>query len=153
MLELDYKNMENIPKLVFVNSDSSFEEFLLIEPETFIGRNPKNQIVLNDSSVSRVHAKVTRFNNEFKIFDLNSANGVKINNLPATESSFKSGDFISIGDIKLFFIDPENPVKIPEITDSLVKTAIRKPKKSKVIVTVIAVLLLLIAVLLMLLLL
>jgi NADPH-dependent 2,4-dienoyl-CoA reductase/sulfur reductase-like enzyme/pSer/pThr/pTyr-binding forkhead associated (FHA) protein/CRP-like cAMP-binding protein/Fe-S-cluster-containing hydrogenase component 2 len=44
-----------------------------------IGRDPENQIVLDDSATSRKHAEILYLLNEFYIRDLNSSNGVIVN--------------------------------------------------------------------------
>ncbi|MCK5375952.1 MAG: FHA domain-containing protein, partial [Acidobacteria bacterium] len=44
-----------------------------------LGRSSDNDVVLRDFSVSRYHAKVEEENGIFKIHDLDSTNGIKIN--------------------------------------------------------------------------
>lgn len=62
-----------------------------------IGRSPQCDIFLNDMTVSRLHATITRTNGIFTIEDANSFNGVWINNESIENASLKEGDIIQIG--------------------------------------------------------
>ncbi|MBW2027652.1 MAG: FHA domain-containing protein [Deltaproteobacteria bacterium] len=46
---------------------------------TFIGRSPDNNIVIDDSAVSRSHVRITRKGKKYFIRDLNSKNGTFVN--------------------------------------------------------------------------
>ena len=69
-----------------------------------IGRKPENDIVLNDSSISRVHARVRLQSNKLTITDLDSTNGVVVNGLPIKESQVFAGDEIILGQSKLLVV-------------------------------------------------
>lgn len=47
--------------------------------EVYFGRSKKTDIVINDYSVSRKHAKIVKQNNRYYIIDLNSINGTYVN--------------------------------------------------------------------------
>lgn len=66
-----------------------------------IGRKPENDIVLNDSSISRIHARLKLQNNKLAITDLGSTNGVIVNGLQTPESQLFAGDEIILGQSKL----------------------------------------------------
>ena len=60
-------------------SDAAGERvYPLVKPVTTIGRSPDNDIVLDDASVSRHHARVVRNAEGFHLEDLNSFNGTTI---------------------------------------------------------------------------
>ncbi|MEK7863076.1 MAG: FHA domain-containing protein, partial [Chloroflexota bacterium] len=64
----------------------------------FIGREDGNDLVLEDASISRVHAKFMHDASGWSVVDLNSTNGVYINNAKVKEMPIKSGDVIVLGE-------------------------------------------------------
>lgn len=70
-----------------------------------IGRDPSNQIVLNDDRyTSRYHAWVTYENNDFWLEDLGSTNGTMLNGeLVEKRELLHSGDKIRIGETEMTF--------------------------------------------------
>ena len=60
--------------------------------------------ILDDVTVSRNHASIEIINEEVKIYDNNSTNGVYINNdLIENHAKIKSGDKLQIGKFQLLF--------------------------------------------------
>jgi hypothetical protein len=71
-----------------------------VREETGIGRNENNQIIINDPFISNYHAIVALIDGKLIIRDLNSTNGVKLNNDNIKESAeLKDGDILEIGRI------------------------------------------------------
>jgi adenylate cyclase len=66
-----------------------------------IGRAPNCDIVLGEDSVSRKHAEITRNEAGWKIRDLDSKNGVKLNGRRVGEELLRSGDRIAIGAVHM----------------------------------------------------
>jgi pSer/pThr/pTyr-binding forkhead associated (FHA) protein len=85
----------NLPRLV---RQDTLQVYALDRPETTIGRQADNTIVLTDTQVSRQHARVTVSDTGVTITDLNSANGTRVNGTPITgPTSLRDGDTIQIG--------------------------------------------------------
>lgn len=69
-----------------------------------IGRHPGNEIVIDDKSVSRLHAHLVRhINGTFSIYDAGSKNGVKVGNRSVASSFLHEGDFVELGNIRFKF--------------------------------------------------
>lgn len=68
-----------------------------------IGRNPQCDIFLNDMTVSRKHAYIESTPEGCIIRDLNSFNGVWVNNESVEACLLKSGDLIQIGAFCLIY--------------------------------------------------
>jgi adenylate cyclase len=66
-----------------------------------LGRSSDNDVVLRDFSVSRHHARVEDTDAGFRIFDLESTNGIRINEDFVTEGGFKVGDTLGVGSFEL----------------------------------------------------
>ncbi len=62
-----------------------------------LGRNPQCDIFLNDMTVSRMHAQIDLIDGCFILKDVDSFNGVWVNNASIDSRALKSGDFIQIG--------------------------------------------------------
>lgn len=84
------------------------EEIIELDVNKFpiiIGRQKdKADLVLNDTSVGRIHAEIKLINNEIFITDLNSTNGVYINNnriIPNKDYPILTGDVLKIGRAKI----------------------------------------------------
>jgi hypothetical protein len=70
-----------------------------------IGRNPAADIVLDDASVSRRHALVTRRGERTVILDDRSRNGVYVNGARVSEADLSDGDTIALGRVLLRFVE------------------------------------------------
>ncbi len=67
-----------------------------------IGREKSNNIVLNDTMVSRTHAELTIHNDgRTTIKDLSSSNGVFVNGKKVTAAELKQGDVVKCGSVFL----------------------------------------------------
>ena len=78
-----------------------------------IGRNPKCDIFLDDMTVSRDHADISRHGDAFIIKDLQSFNGIWINNRTINEHALRPDDYVQIG--KYDFIYSENELNDTEV--------------------------------------
>lgn len=68
-----------------------------------IGRDPRNELVVNDGQVSRQHAQIRREPEGFVIYDLNSTNGTFVNGQRINRCLVRPGDQIRVGDTDLVF--------------------------------------------------
>jgi pSer/pThr/pTyr-binding forkhead associated (FHA) protein len=74
--------------------------FLLDATETKIGRDINNEIHLDDITVSRSHALITK-NDGYRIKDLGSLNGTYLNAIAVRDAQIQSGDEVQIGKFHL----------------------------------------------------
>ena len=68
-----------------------------------IGRGLNNDIILEDSRVSRNHAQLRYRSRRFWLTDLGSTNGTFVNGEPVTERALRDGDVVSLGGLELTF--------------------------------------------------
>ena len=78
--------------------------FLITAAGVTIGRSPSSDIFLDDVTVSRSHATITREANKFHFTDSGSLNGSYINNVQSSSRTLENGDEIQIGKFHLLFI-------------------------------------------------
>ena len=76
---------------------------LSIGDDVTLGRLPECDVTLDDPSVSRRHARITRKGDAWFIKDLGSTNGVKINGSRVGESDLTDGDRLQLGSVQLDF--------------------------------------------------
>ena len=89
-------------KLIAIDTDLGATEFPL-EPLTFIGRTPENQIRLNKPAVSRRHAQIAQSDSGYVLRDLNSENGTYVNGERVKEKPLANGDRVQIGTVRFVF--------------------------------------------------
>ncbi|MCG8379193.1 MAG: FHA domain-containing protein, partial [Proteobacteria bacterium] len=92
------------PYAYLVANDKMHTRYPITRTIWRIGRSKDNELTLNDTSVSRRHAEIHRnTNGTFDIVDMNSMNGIYINNEKIGKAILQEGDVIEIGDIFLNF--------------------------------------------------
>jgi hypothetical protein len=80
------------------------EQFPLERTQTTIGRTPDCDIFLDDVTVSRRHAIVTKGAARFTLQDLGSLNGTFLNRHRIEQAELESGDEVQIGKYRLIFL-------------------------------------------------
>ena len=68
-----------------------------------IGRGLNNDIILEDTRVSRHHAQVRYRARRFWVADLGSTNGTYVNDQQVEEQALRDGDVVSLGGLELTF--------------------------------------------------
>lgn len=72
-----------------------------------IGRDPQNDVVLDDRRVSRKHAEVRLRLGRYTLYDLQSTNGTYVNGRRVAEKVLEDKDKISIGGLEIVFHSAE----------------------------------------------
>ncbi|MHC4416493.1 MAG: ATPase, T2SS/T4P/T4SS family [Planctomycetota bacterium] len=72
-----------------------------------VGRQPGNTLVLPDDQASRQHCVIEPWEGGFRVRDLGSSNGTKVNEQRVTAVALDNGDVVQVGRTELRFIDPE----------------------------------------------
>ncbi|MCA9562192.1 MAG: FHA domain-containing protein [Myxococcales bacterium] len=93
-------------RLVVLGTNLAGSEFNITKPEVVIGRTPDNDIVINHRSVSQHHAKITNQDGQFRVADLGSANGTRVNGDSYNTVELRRGDTLEFGHVKVRFVAP-----------------------------------------------
>ena len=105
-----------------------------------IGRNVGNDIQIDNLSVSKNHAKITRDKDSYRVEDLNSTNGTYLNEKMVSKAELKHNDILTVGKHtlevlmdKLYSIDtPREQVNdTMMLTTEKHKEMLKKQKKQK----------------------
>ena len=87
-------------RLVMSQGPQPGQMFSLEKDSTSLGRDPGNDITIDDPQVSRQHARIMRQGGLMVIEDLGSTNGTFVNGVRLTGShTLASGDMIGLGDV------------------------------------------------------
>lgn len=73
------------------------KRFTLDRPELIIGRSTQCEILVDQESVSRQHARILVTPRETAVKDLNSTNGTYVNDELVADRDLRDGDYIKIG--------------------------------------------------------
>ena len=76
------------------------------EGQTLIGRSPECHVFLDDVTVSRRHAELTRDGDTFSIKDLGSLNGTYVNRRRIETAVLENDDEVQIGKYRMTFLLP-----------------------------------------------
>jgi pSer/pThr/pTyr-binding forkhead associated (FHA) protein len=79
--------------------------FPLVLRETLIGRIDSNHVVLDDPSVSRIHAKLILGRDGVEIEDCGSTLGTQVNGDLVDRARLREGDVIKVGAVLLTFLE------------------------------------------------
>ena len=93
-----------MPRFIIKLKDQQDQVFELLGEEIIIGRGEECDLILPNISVSREHAVVQISSEAVQIIDLQSGNGLIINNKTETKSTLSSHDEILIGNFSLIFL-------------------------------------------------
>jgi len=74
-----------------------------------IGRHPTNRLPLTDGEASRFHCIIETYNGGYRVKDLESRNGTKLNGAPVKLSMLAPGDVVTIGQTALKFVSADAP--------------------------------------------
>ncbi len=98
----------------------------LDKDEVLIGRGADCDIQLVGNSISRRHARLWRDGAGWRVADLGSRNGTRVNDLPGTDKLLEDGDRIHLPDTVLSFVDERAPRTAPSpLVDAPVDPATR----------------------------
>jgi hypothetical protein len=104
-----YLGMGTLPKaFLIVNGLTTYP---LTRPVVNIGRDPSNQVHLEDLRVSRSHAQLRLIQGQFMIFDLDSMGGTFVNDMAVRSHLLKPGDVIRLAGVPLVYgIEEDLPI-------------------------------------------
>lgn len=97
-----------VPRLIFMSGPQKDEIVKLTLDDLKLGRATLNhtwEIGIQDSSVSRPHARMTHTNGAWIVYDLGSANGTRVNSVNVTEKGkvLTDGDVLTVGQTMIQF--------------------------------------------------
>src|SRR6266404_2005173 len=92
-----------MPKLHILSGQLEGKVFDLLEERVTAGRGLDNLIRMEDGTISHHHAMFVLEGDGYKIRDLNSTNGTRVNGMRITETKLNNGDQVRMGSVEMRF--------------------------------------------------
>jgi adenylate cyclase len=107
-----------VPILLVKEKNNIVEKLALYKDQFSIGRALDNDLILTDTSSSRLHSRLIKDGSGYYAVDMNSSNGTFVNGvLIRGRTRLKDSDIVRIGDTELIYKDPQQdaaPGKAPQ---------------------------------------
>jgi pSer/pThr/pTyr-binding forkhead associated (FHA) protein len=94
-----------VPVLIVRAGAQAGSRFALDADVTALGRHPASEISLDDITVSRRHAEITRSDEGYVVTDAGSLNGTYVNQQRIDRTVLHHGDELQIGKFRLVFFE------------------------------------------------
>ena len=101
------------PTLSIVKGPHTGTTFVLDTPLVTIGRDPSNNVFLNDMTVSRHHARLELSPGKAMLEDLGSLNGTWVNGAIVNRAALEDGSTIQIGTFRMVYHTTQSTSRIP----------------------------------------
>jgi hypothetical protein len=104
-----------MPILIVNPGSPNAWEIQLVEGTHRVGRNPDNDVQVNDPSVSGLHCQIVVGADSVVIADLGSTNGTFINGAQIREAELEAGQSVHMGSVEMVFYSelPQAPATAP----------------------------------------
>jgi len=117
-LVLSVKENENLlrvrkTKLLMISGPLQGREFLVNSDTFTIGSGPHNNLVVDDSTVSKRHCEIIVEESGYQIRDLNSTNGTLVQGVRVSSAHLAPGSEIQLGKSRIVFCPLQDASDIP----------------------------------------
>jgi transcriptional regulator with GAF, ATPase, and Fis domain len=102
-------------RVVVISGPSKGTIVRLTGGQLCVGRDPANQLCLNDRAVSRKHFCISETDAGFHLVDLESHNGTFVNGIPVRRKLLGHGDTVRVGQCELVFLITEDELLVSHI--------------------------------------
>ena len=96
-------------RLVMVEGDESGMELALTDELYIVGRGDRANMLINDPSISRAHARLEGAGDHWVVSDLDSSNGLYINGNKRDDYLLRAGDIVEFGNSHFRYVAPGEP--------------------------------------------
>ncbi len=107
-----------MPNITILNGDETGKTYAWTAERIRIGRNSANDFVIANASVSGEHCLIERCEGGWRVKDLDSTNGTRLNNQRITMAALHADDVIAFGDIAVSIQGDDLPVSEAEPAES-----------------------------------
>lgn len=116
-----------MPNITILNGEEIGKTYSWTSDQIRVGRNQANDFVITNASVSGEHCIIERCEDGWRVKDLDSTNGTKLNDQRITMAMLHRDDVLSLGDIALSLRGDDLPESDPgyvEAAESIPRTTI-----------------------------
>lgn len=94
---------------LLVKTGGEVREMTFTQDVVTIGRLTDSSVVVQDKKASRQHAKIEKVGAEYRLSDLESNNGTKVNDQKVMIHTLRLGDEVAIGDVTITVVEIDSP--------------------------------------------
>lgn len=95
---------EKPPKLIVLSEPARGKTLNLDSESVRIGRSDEADLTIVDGTISGIHCELVRDEDgDYKVTDLGSTNGIRINGERLTEGKLKNADMLQVGEIEILY--------------------------------------------------
>lgn len=120
-------NETSLPRLVLFTKERTWEVSLQDVEQLTIGRTEPNQVVIEQTKVSRQHAVIIRKGDSFILRDLGSTNGTWWKGERVSERILQEGDAFRIGNTQIVFKQGFSQASLTMADELLERALTRRP--------------------------
>ena len=104
-----------MPELILSLRERELARVPVLTARTTIGRDPGNDVVIDNVGISRLHAAIEVIGDSFVLRDCDSENGITLNGDPCREGRLVHGDIIGLNKFLVRFSNEtlEDPANLP----------------------------------------
>lgn len=116
-----------MPNITILNGEEIGKTYSWAADQIRIGRNSANDFVIANASVSGEHCIIERCEGGWRVKDLDSTNGTRVNDQRITMATLRRNDVVTLGDIAISIRGDDVPEAEPgqvESVDSIPRTTI-----------------------------
>ncbi len=116
-----------MPNITILNGEEIGKTYKWTADQIRLGRNSANDFVISNASVSGEHCIIEHFDGGWRVKDLGSTNGTRVNDQRISMATVHRNDVITLGDIALSIRGDDVPETEPgtvENVDSIPRTTI-----------------------------
>lgn len=117
------------PRLVVVGEPASGAEFSLNKPALRIGRDERLDIWIDHKSISHEHAEIQVTDGKVTVYDLDSANGMRVNGIEASRAVLETGDMLELGEVRFRFLPPQGAHSLEPLPEELPASEVLSPPR------------------------
>ena len=130
------------PRLVVLSEPAAGAEFSLGKSIMRIGRDERLDIWINHKSISHEHAEIQLTNGVVTVFDLDSANGLRVNGIDTKRAILESGDVLELGAVRFRFLVAQGTHSLEELPAETPDTRAPHERKSLFVLAILGLLVL-----------
>ncbi len=108
------------PALIGISNDVVGQQYIFRKDKIEIGRRPTSDIVLNEASVSSMHAQIIQDDGEWRVLNLLSSNGTFVNGEKVVDQPIVPGDMIAFAGSEFVFslVEDDEPKNSPKSSNN-----------------------------------
>jgi pSer/pThr/pTyr-binding forkhead associated (FHA) protein len=122
------------PRLVVLSEPAAGAEFTLTKPALRIGRDERLDIWINHKSISHEHVEVQVTDGKVTVFDLESANGIRVNGVNVSRAILEAGDVLELGEVRFRFVPPQGAHSLEPLPHDAPDTSSSSPSRKPIFV-------------------